>query len=214
MFSTSLRALSVALAIALLAVGSAPRAQFASVAGREPVPTEPRAAVHEVVGRVELESGEAELAVRLAADDWARRHMARRSAAVEAGRTGVPQFLEVMVRNAWLRDLEVARLYEVVGRATDAREHRGYRSYQSKWRLVAQELAMEQATESLVLRLDRVGRRFWAILAATPVLWGLLALLHGWFDRVTRGYMPWRGRVACVLMALAVPAGALAWGCL
>ncbi|MDA0373425.1 MAG: hypothetical protein O2865_06540 [Planctomycetota bacterium] len=214
MFSTSLRALWMASAIALLAVGAAPRAQFAATAAREAAPIGDLAPVHEVVGRVELESAEAELAVRIAADDWARRHMARRGAAVEAGRTGLPQVLEVLVRESWLRDLEVGRLYEVVGRETDAREHRGYRSYQSTWRLVPQELAMGQAADSLVVELERAGRRFWGVVAATPLFWGLLALAHGWFDRITRGYMPWRGRVACVLMAIFAPAGALVWGCL
>lgn len=167
---------------------------------------------HEVVGRVELGPVEAELSARLAADDWARRLLARRADRRGAGSSWLPSDLEDRVRAAFIANLDAESLYAVRDRDLQSRDHGGYRSHQCTFSVAADDAALDGAVRALGGRLDRAARRVRNILLGTPVFWGLLVLLHGWFDRITRGYMPWRGRLACVLMALAGPAAALTWG--
>jgi len=214
MFSISSRVLRFALLAALVigAGGVDLTGQVPAAALRETTNRRSEEVTHEVVGRVELGPVEAELSARIAAGDWARRLASRRVGPAEFGSSWIPSVIERQVRAAWIGSLDPEELYLVRDTDLQARDHGGYRSYQCTVWVSPDDAALDGAVGSLEERFDRTARRLRNILLGTPVFWGLLALVHGWFDRVTRGYMPWRGRLACVLMAVAGPAAALSWG--
>ncbi|MGA0869602.1 MAG: hypothetical protein ACO3UM_11800 [Planctomycetota bacterium] len=214
MSSIAIRRLWLACAGALVTAGSLLVGQGP---GRDEGPIQhlqSRGVAHEIAGRVELGVAEAELSARLAAEEWARRLLARRADSAVPSRSWLPRGVGRLGREVWWAGLEVEGLYAVRSRRVETRDHGGYESYRSTWVVCPDEPGMDRALASLGARIDAVGWTWRNILLGTPLWWGLLALAHGWFDRVTRGYMPWRGRLACVLMGAGGPVALLVWGCL
>jgi hypothetical protein len=214
MFSTLLFGLRLALILVASAMTSSSRAQGPLAEPPTAVTADRAGLVEAVVGRVELGVTEAELSGRRAADAWVLRLLERRVGPSAVSGTWLPAPVQETVRGSWRQAVDPRALYEVLGQEVEAREHGGYRSFQSSLLVRPREAALESEVADLERRIDRVAVRWRFILLLSPVWWGLLALAHGWFDRVTRGYMPWRGRLAYVLMAIGGPSTALAWGCL
>ncbi len=116
---------------------------------------------------------------------------------------------DVVAREAvrrWLADLPVEQLTKVVDREDRERQHEFGNSYQTTlW--VAEEPRGVQQSERLLRRELRQLERTTAVKYGGVVAgWVLLALLVGWFDRLSRGYMTGRLRLLALVCGAAFPA--------
>lgn len=106
----------------------------------------------------------------------------------------------------WLADLPVREMVQVVDREDREREHEFGNSYQTTlW--VAEDPRLQQRSEQRLRgELRRLERSTACKAGGIAAGWTLLAVLLGWIDRLSRGYMTGRLRAVGLLAALAMPA--------
>lgn len=130
-------------------------------------------------------------------------------AAAEQRPFWMPELLTREAVRRWLLDLPLAQMVEVVDRQDHERQHEFGQSWQTTlW--VAEDAQRvhrgEQRLRGELRRLERTTAWRYGGIAAG---WTLLVVAIGWLDRLSRGYMTGRLRVAGLLGAVAVPAVAL-----
>lgn len=174
-------------------------------------PGEPRhEGLLEIDGRVGLTPWEAEelafaeLVDRIA-DDLERR--LRREIA-SSGEVWLPGCLEERAIRRWRRGLDAEDLVDVVRNRLIEHEHAGFPSYQVEIAARPKVGGLELAESQFDRSLRSVQRRTTAFGLGTLGLWGLLGLGFVWFDRLTRGYMPWRTGLALGGMGVLLPVAA------
>lgn len=160
-----------------------------------------------VRGEAELSPAEAYASASRAAEEHLReRWQARAARTAELRRPfWVPEVLVEQHIRRWLADLPIEGIAKVVDRQDRERMHEFGNSYQTTlW--IAEEprrVAMgEQRLRSDLRRLEHATAiKYGGIVAG----WALLALVIGWLDRLSRGYMTGRLRLVGVLAGAAVP---------
>ena len=146
-------------------------------------------------GTTELSAHEAWSSVTQRVVDDQRERL-RDLAAKQAEATGswwLPRCFRERAVQSWAE--EQLRRYKprVLDRELQTREHGGIgRSYQAFLLLEDVDAGTVTRTRGLARSLEREERRFLARCGGTVGLWGLLALVLGWIDRITRGYMTGR----------------------
>lgn len=160
-----------------------------------------------VRGEPELSSAEALASARRKVEEQVRSELSERAQrTIELDR---PFWLpEVLTREAvrkWLRDVPVGQMVRLVDREDREREHEFGSSYQTTlW--IAEEPQQVSAAERQLKRSLRALERSTAIkYGGTAAVWFLLAVLVGWLDRMSRGYMTGRLRLSGLLAGAAVP---------
>lgn len=118
----------------------------------------------------------------------------------------LPQLLTDEAMRRWLAELPVEQLVQVVDREDREREHEFGNSYQTTlW--VAEDPRLQQRSEQrLRNELRRLERTTAVKFGGIAAGWTAMIVLLGWLDRLSRGYMTGRLRLAGVLAGLAMPA--------
>ncbi len=118
----------------------------------------------------------------------------------------LPGMLAEPAVRRWIADLPIAQMVAVVDREDREREHSFGSSYQTTlW--VAEDLrALQRGEQRLQHELRRLERTTAYKYGGIAVGWTVLLLGIGWLDRLSRGYMTGRLRVAGLLAGAAVPA--------
>ncbi len=167
-----------------------------------------QAAAVAVRGEPELSSAEALASARRKVEEQVRSELAERAQrTVEMDRPfWVPEILTREAVRRWLRDVPLGQVVRLVDREDREREHEFGSSYQTTlW--IAEEPQQLSAAERQLRRNLRMLERSTAIkYGGTAVVWCLLAVLVGWLDRMSRGYMTGRLRFSGLLAGVAVPA--------
>ena len=174
-------------------------------------PQGPALAMAEAVavrGDTELTPADAFASARRKAEDHVREMWQERAArAVAAQRPfWLPEVLAQQSIRRWVGDLPLNELIRLVDREDQERTHEFGNSYQTTlW--VAEEPRVVQKSEHQLRRQLRdmerqVAFKYGGIAAA----WVFLAVVLGWMDRLSRGYMTGRLRAVGLLAAAAVPA--------
>jgi hypothetical protein len=120
----------------------------------------------------------------------------------------LPELLTDQAVRRWLADLPTAQLVQVVDREDREREHEFGNSWQTTlW--VAEDRHQQSRAEQRLRRALRAAEHetAWKY-GGIAVGWTVLIFGLGWFDRLSRGYMTGRLRLAGLLLGLAVPAAA------
>ena len=164
-----------------------------------------------VEGSVELSPSAADAAALWSARSDLQGELARRvdAAAPMVGPTWMPDLIARHLAAAWLSRQDPTRALVVVDRDRRVRDHGSFASYQTTLAVRHDERTLDQMFANLPRELRRRGTILGAVAGGSVALWGILAFLYGWLDRITRGYMPWRLRLTCGAMGLALPAVAL-----
>ncbi len=172
-------------------------------------PQDPVAAVA-VRGDAELSSAAAMASAQARVDEHVQelwRDRAERAVAAQRP-FWLPELLTDQVVRRWLADLPSTQLVHVVDREDRERDHEFGRSWQTTlW--VAEDRQQQQRTEQRLRRALRAVEHetAWKY-GGIAVGWTVLVFGLGWIDRLSRGYMTGRLRVAGLLLGLAVPAAA------
>lgn len=169
-------------------------------------PTAAAAAVA-VRGDAELTPAAAFASARTKVDEHVRALWRERAArAVQYQRPfWVPELLGDEAIRRWLADLPVSRLVSCVDREDREREHEFGNSYQTTLWVAEDARAVQHNEQRLRGELKRLERTTAYKYGGIAAGWTLLVLLLGWLDRLTRGYMTGRLRVAGLLGGVAVP---------
>ncbi len=161
----------------------------------------------EVRGQAELDQAAAFSSARLAAEEHFQTAWADRADRLARAQQPfwLPDFLVAETVRRSLRDWDAAAAFRIVDRADKVREHEFGRSFQTTlW--VAEDARARQAQENrLRHRLRSAERDLVTKLGATAGLWGLLAFLGFWIDRLSRGYMTGRLLLLGTALGCAVP---------
>ena len=168
-----------------------------------------RPAAHAVAGSIELTRSQAWDSAQRSALDEQRALLtdlgARRAESLDSG--WLPSFLRQRVVEQWVAARALRVEPKVVDREIVVRDHEFGRSFQAY--LLVDEASSVEAIEAdergLRGMLARSERRFLAKCGGAVGLWGLVALMISWFDRLTRGYMTGRLYSAGALLATGVP---------
>lgn len=176
-------------------------------APQQPVTTSIAEAVV-VRGDAELSPAEALVSAKRKAEEHVRELWQDRAEQAFSGRRPfwLPDLLAREAMRRWLAELPIEQMATYVDREDRQREHEFGSSYQTTlWvaeepRLVANsERMLRRATQ----RLERVTAvKFGGIVAG----WAVLAVVIGWLDRLSRGYMTGRLRLLGLLGGVAFPA--------
>lgn len=105
----------------------------------------------------------------------------------------------------FLADYPLAETMRLVDREDKVREHEFGRSYQTTLWVAEDPQLVRRAEQRLRGELDRTMRRTLATSGGTVVFWAVLAVVLGWIDRLSRGYMTGRLRAIGLLLGAAVP---------
>lgn len=118
----------------------------------------------------------------------------------------LPEVLVARAVERWIGRQDVEEALRIVDRQDRVREHEFGRSYQTTLWFTEERRAVERGERQLRRELERVRGQTLAIAGGTIGFWAFLALLLGWVDRLSRGYMT--GRLLCVgaLLGTAMPA--------
>lgn len=174
-------------------------------------PQEPQFSQVEAVavrGDTELTPAEALASAQMRVDEHVRTVWKER--AERAANRQVPFWMpDIMVEQTvrqWLADLPVKRLVASVDREDRERIHEFGNSYQTTlW--IAEDKNLVQSGESRLRReLHRLERSTAVKAGGVAAGWVFLALVLGWLDRLSRGYMTGRLRAIGVLGGLLMPA--------
>lgn len=180
---------------------------LASIAPQQAPSMAIEAAAVAVRGELELSSAEALASARRKVDEYVRTDLAQRAQrSVEQSRPfWLPEVLTSEAVRRWLRDVRVEEVVRLVDREDREREHEFGNSYQTTlW--VAQEPQQLTAADRQLRKHLRSLERSTAIkFGGSVAVWFMLAVLVGWLDRMSRGYMTGRLRLVGVLAGLAVP---------
>ena len=166
------------------------------------------AAAVAVRGDAELSPAEA-LASAEASVDEHLRSVWRDRAEREAERQQpfwLPDFLVSTAVHQWLRDLPIERLSRLVDREDRERVHEFGNSYQTTLWIAEDPRLVEHGQRRLRAKLRKLERTTAVKAGGVAAGWVVLALLLGWIDRLSRGYMTGRLRAVGVLGGLAMPA--------
>jgi len=160
-----------------------------------------------VRGRVEMSPAEAFLSARDNVLQRARADLERESVRIRAERQ--PFWMPDFVADRAMRDLvgrvDLTKAYAVLDRADDTHDHEWGQSYRTTL-IVSPNAAFVDETRRVVDRqLQQARSRFLAVGAGTLGFWGGLAVLMGWLNRLSRGYMSRRLGVIGVSLGVAVP---------
>jgi len=118
----------------------------------------------------------------------------------------IPDFVRERVVTEWTRD-QLRRLGpKVLDRDLMVRDHGFGQSYQAFLLLDAVDSRSLRKQGRLTTRLRREAKRFAFKFGGMLGLWGLLALVMTWIDRLTRGYMTKRLYAIGAILALIGPA--------
>jgi hypothetical protein len=109
----------------------------------------------------------------------------------------------------WVSRQEPMKLVEVTDRSRVVKDHGSFTSYRTNLELRPIERVLERGLHGFAREVQRRGLALGALAGGTLGLWLLLTFVYGWLDRITRGYMPWRLRVLCGGMGVALPGTAL-----
>jgi hypothetical protein len=115
----------------------------------------------------------------------------------------------VIAQNAverWLADLSISQLVIHVDREDRTRVHEFGNSYQTTLWVAEDALAVDGSKGQLRHLLKRVERLTLVKAGVTAGIWVILAIILGWMDRLSRGYMTGRLRAIGVVGGLAMPA--------
>lgn len=177
---------------------------LASVPPQEPDP----AMAVAVRGAAELSPAAALASARHAVEEHVRRVWEERARRAEAAARPfwVPEVLSEQALRRWLAGLPVDRLTKCVDREDKEREHEFGSSYQTTlW--VAEDARMVQRNEQRLRdELRHLERRTAVQYGAIAAGWIGIAVLLGWIDRLSRGYMTGRLRCVGLFGVVAVPA--------
>ena len=118
----------------------------------------------------------------------------------------LPAFVTDRVLEDWLRRAERSGATpRVLAREDKVRDHGFGNSYQT-WLLVEPEPAGASPGDGRLMGALRQSSRLFVLkCGGTVLLWGFLALVGTWLDRLTRGYMTGRLRLIGWALGIAIP---------
>ena len=156
----------------------------------------------EIKGAPELTIAEAYESASDSLRETVRGKFQRRAEAIVAENAPfwLPAFYTDRVVNRWLADLDFDRACQILDRSDRNRLYDWGESFQTT--LVARENPkfLQRAKDRLKWRMEGAEERFLVTGGGTILFWGLLAVVLGWVDRLSRGYMTKR----LVLVGLAM----------
>jgi hypothetical protein len=179
---------------------------LASLAPQEPAATLASAvAVH---GDAELTPAAALASARRKAEDHVREvWQDRASRAVDRQRPfWLPELFATEAMRRWLSNLPVHQLVQFVDREDRERMHDFGNSYQTTLWVAEPPSSVQQGERQLRRELQRLERTTAIKYGGIAASWVVLAVVLGWVDRLSRGYMTGRLRLVGLLAATAVPA--------
>lgn len=174
------------------------------------VPQEPAPVMAEAVavrGDAELSPAEAFASARRKAEDHVRERWEDRAERALAGQRPfwVPEFIATQDLRRWLADLPIEKQLRLVDREDQEREHEFGNSYQTTLWVAEEPRSVQSGERQLRRRLSDLERTTALKYGGVAASWVVLALLVGWIDRLSRGYMTGRLRVLGLASAVAVP---------
>lgn len=170
----------------------------------EPTDSEP---VVTIEGRVALDPWSARENAEVAALRRIRRELERRAdrAFASSNSSWVPEVLEQRHRDRWRARFVDEALLEIVEESLQRRDHGDYESFQVSFSVRPDAVATASALDAYERGLSKTAERAVGFGVGTLTLWGVLGLGFVWFDRLTRGYMPWRLGTVAVGIGTAAP---------
>ena len=178
-----------------------------SFAPQQPVSIESTASAVPVRGEAELSPAEAyESATRKAEAHLRQRWQQRAERTISQRRPfWIPEILVDARMDRWLADLPLERIARVVDREDKERVHEFGNSYQTTLWVAEEPRVVEAGQQQLrheLRRLERVTAiKYGGIVGG----WAVLALLIGWLDRLSRGYMTGRLRFLGLSLGASFP---------
>jgi len=180
---------------------------FSAVAQQSPSSPLQMADAVAVSGEAELSAAEAYASASRAAEDHLRRRWQHRvdRAVAERRPFWLPAILVEDRVQRWLLDLPMSRLTRIVDRHDKERIHEFGNSYQTTLWVAEEPRFVETGAARLRDELRRLERataiRYGCIVAG----WAILALVIGWIDRLSRGYMTGRLRLLGLTCGVVFP---------
>lgn len=167
----------------------------------------PAATAFEVKGETELSPAAAMNSAEMAAREFCQGAWQDRAAALAGSwqAAWMPAFLAREIVRRAMREVDPGHVFTVVDRRDRVREHEFGNSYQTSLWLAPDHRRTAQAEQRLRSALRRGERTTLLKLGGTAALWGLLAFLGMWLDRLSRGYMTGRLWLLGILLGGAVP---------
>ncbi|MCA8975549.1 MAG: hypothetical protein KDC98_12575 [Planctomycetes bacterium] len=160
-----------------------------------------------VCGEAELSAAEAFASASRKAEDHLRERWEARVERTVAQRRPfwLPECLVAGWGQRWLADLPLSRLARVVDREDKERVHDFGNSYQTTLWVAEDPGFVESGQRNLQAALRRLERTTAIKYGGIVAGWALLALIIGWLDRLSRGYMSGRLRVLGLACGVAFP---------
>lgn len=118
----------------------------------------------------------------------------------------LPEVLANEAKRRWIADLPYAQLMRTVDREDRERQHEFGSSWQTTLWIAEEPRGVEQRERQLRRDLQRLERTTVVKYGGVIAGWAVLALLIGWLDRLSRGYMTGRLRLLGLLGGVAFPA--------
>ena len=118
----------------------------------------------------------------------------------------MPEFLAAAAADSWLVRFRPEQRLQLVDRQDRQRDHGFGHSYQTTLWVAESAAAVNKGRRSLQNELQRVEQKTLITAGGTVVYWSALAMLFGWLDRLSRGYMTRRLWTIALLLASGVPA--------
>ena len=118
----------------------------------------------------------------------------------------LPELLTDQAKRRWMSDLDVERTVRLVDRKDRERTHEFGNSYQTTLWIAEDPNAVARSRVYLRQQLRELEHETAVKYGGVAAGWVVLALLLGWIDRLSRGYMTGRLRVVGLLGGLAMPA--------
>ncbi|MHC5062844.1 MAG: hypothetical protein ACYTG5_02585 [Planctomycetota bacterium] len=161
-----------------------------------------------VSGLPELTPAEADDSALEQANEEMRRHLAEKGAEVISRATPIwlPEFVERKVLTRWLNRQRISKTFEVLDDDRIPRDHGHSMSYQTHLVIRRDADRLERSYDRLRRDTANQGESFLVKCGGTVILWAVLALLCGWMDRLTRGYMTTRLRLLFSGLGFSLPA--------
>lgn len=160
-----------------------------------------------VRGDTELSPADAMASAELRVDEHIRslwQERAKRAASRQSP-FWMPQVLTDKTVRRWLGDLPVRRLIKQVNRDEKERVHEFGNSYQTTLWITEDQEMVERSERQLRAELHRLESSTAVKAGGVATGWVFLALLFGWLDRLSRGYMKGRLCAIGVIGGLLVP---------
>lgn len=174
-------------------------------------PQEPQFSQVEAVavrGDTELSPAEALASAQMRVDEHVRTVWKERAerAASQQMPFWMPDVMVDEIVRKWLADLPLKRLVASVDREDKERIHEFGNSYQTTLWIAENPDLVQRGESRLRQQLRRLERTTAVKAGGVAAGWVFLALILGWLDRLSRGYMTGRLRAIGVLGGLLMPA--------